>query len=89
MFHDNIYVADNDEKANLLNNYFSEQTVLDDHLASLPELVDRVGSTLDTILFSPTEVEEILSSLKLGKASGLDNINNTILKAAAILLSKP
>ena len=39
--HDNIYVADNDEKANLLNNYFAEQTVLDDHLASLPELVER------------------------------------------------
>ena len=45
LFHENIYVADNDEKANLLNNHFVEQTVLDDHLSSLPELVDNAGST--------------------------------------------
>ena len=46
LFHENIYVTDNDGKANLLNNYFAEQTVLEDHLASLPELVDRAGPTL-------------------------------------------
>ena len=89
MFHENINVVDNDGKANLLNNYFAEQIVLDDHLASLPELVNRTDPTLNTIVFSPTEVEEILSSLKLGKASGPDNINNKILKEAAIPLSKP
>ena len=57
-------------------------------MASLPELVVRAGYTLNTIVFSPTEVEEILSCLKLDKASGPDNINNKILKEAAIPLSK-
>ena len=58
-------------------------------MASLPELDDRAGATLNTIVFSPIEIEEILSSLKLGKASGPDKINNTIFKEAAIPLSKP
>ena len=89
LFHENIYVADNDGKANILNNYFAEQTVLDDHLASLLELVERAGPTLNTIVFSPTQVEELLSSLKLGRASGPDNINNKILKEALIPLYYP
>ena len=87
MFHENIYVTENDGKAYLSNNDLEEQTVSDDHLASLPELIDSAGPILNTIVFSPTEVEEILV-LKLGKASGPDNTNNTILKEAAIPLSK-
>ena len=31
LLHENNYVADSDEKANLLNSYFVEQTVLDEH----------------------------------------------------------
>ena len=80
---------DNDGKVNLLNSYFEEQTVLDDHLASLPESVDRAGPTLNAIVFSRPENKEILNNLKLGKASGPDNINNRILKEAALPLSKP
>ena len=77
------------EKNNLLNSYFVEKTVLDDHLASLPKSVDRDGPTLNNIIFSPTEVKDFLNTLKLGKATGQDNINNRILKEAALPLSKP
>ena len=85
----NNYVADSDGKANLLNSYFVEQKVFDEHLASLPESVDRDGPTLNNIVFSPTEVKDILNTLKLGKATGQDNINHRILKEAAPPLSKP
>ena len=37
----------------------------------------------------PTEVKDILNTLKLGKASGPDNVNNRILKEAAVPLSDP
>ena len=80
MFHENNYVADSDGKANLLYSYFVEQTVLDYHLASFPESVVRDGPTLNNIVFSPTEVKDILNTLKLGKATCQNNINNRILK---------
>ena len=89
LLHENTYVADSDEKANLLNSYFVEQTVLDEHLANLPEPDDTNDPTLNNIVFSPTEVKDILYSLKLGKATGQDNINNRILKEAALPLANP
>ena len=89
LYHENVYVADTNEKANLLNNFFAEQSVLDDHLAILPVTVNLEGPTLDSIHFSPTEVKDILSTLKLGKASGPDNVNKIILKEAAEPLSNP
>lgn len=89
LFHAGIYVAESNEKANLLNSYFVEQTILDEQLASLPEPDDRNGPTLNNIVFSPTEVKDILSALKLDKATGQDNINNRILKEAALPLANP
>ena len=89
LLHENTYVADSDEKANLLNSYFVEQTVLDEHLANLPEPDDINDPTLNNTVFSPTEVKDILYSLKLGKATGQDNINNRILKEAALPLANP
>ena len=89
LYHENVYVADTNEKANLLNIFFAEQSVLDDHLAILPDPVNLEGPTLDSIHFSPTEVKDILSTLKLGKASGPDNVNYRILKEAAEPLSNP
>ena len=36
--------------------------------------------TLDTLNFTPVEVENVLKSLKMVKATGPDHINNRILK---------
>ena len=83
------YISDTNKKANLINIFFAEQSVLDDHLATLPDSVDSGGPSLDSIVFMPTEVKDILNTLKLGKASGPDNVNNRILKEAAVPLSDP
>ena len=88
-FHENAYISDTNEKANLLNNFFAEQSLLDDHSATLPDSVDSGGPTLDSIVFTLTEVKDILNTLKLGKASGPDNVNNRILKEAAVPLPDP
>ena len=61
--------------------------MLDDHLAILPDSVDSGGPTLDSIVFTPTE--DVLNTLKLGKASGLDNVNNRILKKPRYLCQIP
>ena len=52
LYHNNEYIGDTDEKANLLNNFFAEQSVLDDHLATLPAFFNHNGPTLDYYLFA-------------------------------------
>ncbi|MCG8033229.1 MAG: hypothetical protein JAZ03_13755 [Candidatus Thiodiazotropha taylori] len=86
---DNVYISEDSEKANLLNSYFVEQTLIDDQSATLPCTINNNTPKLSTIQIQPKEVEDTLKSLKLGKASGPDNINNRILKELAEPLSNP
>ena len=85
-----IIHTDDFEKANLFNNYFQGQTVLDDSNAVLPELPEPSYLTsLSSIAFDPQEVEEILRTLKTDKASGPDGLSNRILKELSHELSSP
>ena len=65
------------------------QNSLDDTTATLPNIVQDDVSTLDTLNFMPIEVENVLKSLKTGKATGPDHINNRILKELSCPLSSP
>ena len=61
--------------------YFQSQTILDDSNAILPELPPPTYNTqLDRIVITPLEIESILKTLKLGKASGPNGLNNRVLK---------
>ncbi|MCG7877682.1 MAG: reverse transcriptase domain-containing protein [Candidatus Thiodiazotropha endolucinida] len=86
---DNVFISEDSEKANLLNSYFVEQTLIDDQSATLPCSINRDIPTLNTVQITPKQVEDTLKSLKLGKASGPDNVNNRILKELAEPLSNP
>ena len=84
IFDNGSYVSDSDEKANLLNNFFVSQTTLDDSAAILPDIAFPVVDTLNNLVITSEEVKTVLQTLKLGKSSGPDNINNRILKELAI-----
>ena len=86
---DDIVHSDETEKANILNDFFAEQTVLNEINASLPADSPQPPYGLDSLSTTPQEVEMILKSLKLGKAAGPDSINNRILKELAFPLSFP
>ena len=82
--------TDNIEKANLFNNYFQGQTILDDSNAVLPELPEPSYLTsLSIMAFDPQEVEEILKTLKTDTVSGPDGLSNRILKELSHELSSP
>ena len=73
-------IVDDHEKANLLNVHFANQSCTDDSFSNIPvERFQLEHDTLDTINIIPTEVLDILKTLKTGKASGPDGINNIIL----------
>ena len=84
-----IYTYETD-KSNIFNQYFQGQTVLNDANAYLPDLPSPSYTTqLNSIILTPFEVESVLQTLKIGKASGPDGISNRILKELSHELSSP
>jgi hypothetical protein len=67
-------------KANILNNYFRDQIILDENPTQIIDEEELSPHKLDSIVTSTTGVESILQTLSLGKASGPDGINNRVLK---------
>ena len=86
LLNDDTILTDETEKASLLN---VGQTILDESRASLPSDLPIPDNNLNTISTSPFEVESILKSLPIGKATGPDAINNRILQELATPLSSP
>ena len=75
------------DKANILNTFFTEQTLLDERQATLPQTVKNTTLKLDSIIVTPKEVRDTLKSLPIGKAAGPDLINNRLFKELAQLLA--
>ena len=86
---DDVIYSDPNDKANIFNNFFTEQTTLDDSNASLPPTFLIPASTFSSVSTTPLEVESIFKSLKTGKAAGPDCINNRLLREVATALSFP
>ena len=72
-----------------MNNFLTEQTLLDDSQATLHQTVKNTTYKLDSIIVTPEEVRGTLKSLPIGKAAGPDLINNQILKELAQPLALP
>ena len=74
-----------------MNSYFQSQTLLNEQNAVLPNLpdIDRLNSHLDNIVFTKLEVESVLKTLVVGKASGPNGLSNRILRELASELSTP
>ncbi|MCG8034058.1 MAG: reverse transcriptase family protein [Candidatus Thiodiazotropha taylori] len=88
-YNDNVYTEEND-KANILNEFFQSQTVLNENGAALPDIQPTAVEThLDEIVLTPLEVQSTLETLPLGKASGPNGLNNRILRELAMQVSSP
>ena len=57
--------SDDTDKANLLNNFFRDQTLLDDSNAQLPNIDCNVNSLLSNLVIIPTEVESVLKKINI------------------------
>lgn len=87
---DGVIYSDDSAKANVLNDFFRDQTILNDKNTILPDLIPyTVENSLNSLTFTPDEVESILNALPLGKAAGPDGINNRILRELSKELAPP
>ena len=82
----NSNIAENDkQKAELLNHYFTSQTMVDDANKELPH-IDPSNHTLDSIIILCQDVKDVLLHLNVTKASGPDLISPRLLREGPIFL---
>ena len=86
----NNVITDATEKANLFNDFFTAQTVINDQNVEVPDVVNHTFiSELDIVILTADEVRSVLKSLPIGKASGPDDISNRVLKELADQIAIP
>lgn len=79
-------VNENFEKANIFNDYFCQQSQVDDDNIDLPVNYDNNDPycNLDNIIISVQDVKDNLQILNTNKATGPDNVNPMLLKTSFI-----
>ena len=76
------------QKANMLNNFFTSQTVVDDSDKTLPDMT-QPKYALNSIEISSQDVKDVLMHLNIYKACGPDLLSPRLLKEGAIALAEP
>ena len=83
-------ITDDIDKANALNDYFRDQTLINDTDVEVPDVIPyNVAQELRSLILTPAKIEVILKSLPIGKAAGPHGISNRILRELATQLSYP
>ncbi len=89
LMHNGKIVTDGTEKANLLNDFFVDQSLLDTSNAQLPAIDPVSQYTMPQLVTQPEDIYAILSKLDPNKATGPDGVGNRLLKEAAISIAEP
>ena len=86
---DITYAFDVNEKATTLNEYFCKISTIDDTDVELPRFENRTESFLSDITVEQSEIIDILSILKVNKATGPDEISHRMLRQTSKTISLP
>ena len=90
MFHENCFITDFKEKAELFNSFFSNQCSLLKNCIKQPTNIRYVtDKKLCTINFTTDNIEKIIVSLNPNKAHGHDNISICMFKICGNAICKP
>ena len=81
--------AENDlSKANMLNRFFTSQTIVDESNSTLPE-IKRPECSMNQINISIQDVSDVLTTLNTYKASSPDLLSSRLLKECSNVLVEP
>jgi hypothetical protein len=79
--HDTVYKFEDQEKAQLLKDYFYSIASLDNNNTDIPYMTDRGPGILTEINVTEQDINAIISCLDPHKASGPDDISHRMLIA--------
>ena len=85
----NEYAETDLQKAQMLNNYFSSQSVVDDKDKSLPPPKTVLHDRLDILEISPQSIRDVLDGLNVNKSCGPDLMSPRLLKEGSPILAEP
>ena len=86
---DGYLLCDNKEKAKFFNDFFCNQSDLDDTNIPTPNIFLRQHGSLGHIVITENEVEDKLNILDISKASGPDAVSPRLLKESTEILKTP
>ena len=85
----NDYCFSSEEKADLLNKYFTSISTVNDENIDLPAFEYKCENRLTRIECTSNEIQTLIELLNPNKATGPDEISNKMLKAVAKEVSVP
>ena len=90
LFHENKFVTDFKEKAELFNAFFAKQCSLIKNSSKLPSHLHYLtDNRLSSVSFSQDDIAKIIQNLDPNKAHGHDNISIRMLKICGSSIYKP
>ncbi len=89
MVEDGIEASSDQEKAELLNSYFTKQSTIDDTAQALPPEPLIQHPNLSSIVIQPKDIIDAISLINPSKASGPDLISPRLLREGSRELAVP
>ena len=90
LFHENKFITDFKEKADVFNLFFSDQCSLIKNSSRLPSTTTkRTEHILSTVNFSVDDIRKIIQNLNPNKAHGFDMISIRMLQICGASICKP
>ena len=83
MYHEDLSVATDSDKAMLFNSYCFSIYTTSDYILPLIEYLNHPATCISDIIILPTEVLQSLTGLDTSKAKGIDGIGPNILRECA------
>ena len=90
IFHDNKYITDFKQKAEIFNSYFSKQCTPLINNSKIPlECQQKLNEFLSSIIFEINDIEKIIKNLDPNKSHGHEMISIRMLKLCGESIYKP
>ena len=80
IYHNNNYITDFKEKAQIFNNFFTKQCTLVENTSKLPIDAFKRRNNLSTISFTKDDIAKIIKNVTSNKAHGFDMISIRMLQ---------
>ena len=84
-----MFISEPTRKADIFNDFFISQTILDDKHTTLPSNYPPARSSIQSIYITEFHTLKIRNNLDPSKATGPDGIGNKLLKEAALVICGP